>query len=209
MAGVRRVSNKATPVRSAKRLLGQELGSLFLRSRASFYKAKNLATLKKIAKLKTGPLYKALRSKILKKRAILFPKSDLLVPFENPLYPLLGFWEKFGLNLSERESSFFSSAKAPSFSTLVKTVSVLEKASLVIYGTAKASTKKNQALVEGPLALLKGGGDKNDLATPSSGGSGLVLSYIVEDGFVELWPNIDLRPLTLTLIVFSPTACLT
>jgi hypothetical protein len=91
MAGVRRVGNKITPVKSAKRHLGQELQSLFLKTRASFYKTKNLAVLKRASKLRTGVFYKALRFKVLNKKTTLSPKSDLSIPFENPMRPLLGF----------------------------------------------------------------------------------------------------------------------
>lgn len=91
MAGVRKISNKITPAKSAKRQLGQELQGLFLKTRASFYKAKSLAALKRVAKLRAGVFYKALRFKVLKKRPTLCPKSDLSIPFENPLRPLLRF----------------------------------------------------------------------------------------------------------------------
>ncbi len=91
MAGVRRVGNKITPVKFAKKHLGQELRSLFLKTRASFYKTKNLAVLKRASKLRTGVFYKALRFKVLNKKPNLSPKSDLSIPFENPLRPLLRF----------------------------------------------------------------------------------------------------------------------
>lgn len=182
--------------------MGQELQGLFLKSRSSFYRAKNLTTLKKVSDLKNSALYKALRSGVLKKKPTLFPKSSLLVPFDNSLTPLLGVWKKLGLGLSEREASFFASTGGPSFLTLMKTVSILEKTSIVVYGTTRASTKKNQALVEGPLALLKG--NSNQGTSPSEGGD-LILNYIVEDGFMELWPSVDLRPMVLTLVVFNPS----
>lgn len=91
MAGVRRVSNKATPAKSAKKHLRQELRSLFLKSRSSFYRTKNLAAITKIVRAKKSLFYKALRSRALKTQATFFPKSNILVPFESSLSPLFGF----------------------------------------------------------------------------------------------------------------------
>lgn len=77
-----------------------------------------------------------------------------------------------------------------------------------MYATTKGSAKEGRALVEGPLALPKGGDKKGDLNTASCEGENLVLNFMIEDGFMELWPSVDLRPLVLTFVVFNPTLCL-
>jgi hypothetical protein len=207
MAGVRRIKIKVSPATIAKRASKRGLRDLFLRAKFLFRKRRGLSFIKRLARLRGGIFYKFLRLKTLKRRPVFFPKSALVLPFSSPLRPLSPSWAALGFNLSEHERLFFSSAKTPSLTTLVRSISIIEKTTLLIYGATGIPTREGGAFVRGSLGtLVEEPTDQVGAEAAQVDGKGLVLSLLAEDGFVEPWPTINLVPLILTLVVFNPTA---
>lgn len=207
MAGVRRVKTKASPATRLGKASKKGVRDLFFRAKALFRRRKGLNFIKRLLRLRSRVFYKSLRLRTFKKRPTFFPKSTSVLPFSNPLRPLLPGWAALGFNLSEHEKLFFSSAKTPSLTTLVRSVSIMEKAALLIYGSVEAPSKKRRALVRGSLGtLIKGASGKAGQGPAQVDGRGLVLNFLSEDGFIEPWLTINLAPLTLTLAVLSTTA---
>lgn len=191
----------------ARRASKRGVRDLFFRAKALFRRRKGLNFIMRLLRLRSRIFYKSLRLGTFKKKPTLFPKSTTVLPFGNPLRPLLPGWAALGFNLSEHEKLFFSSAKTPSLTTLVRSVSIMEKAALLVYGSVEAPSKKRKALVRGSLGTpTKGAGGKAGQGPAQVDGKGLVLNFISEDGFIEPWLTINLAPLTLTLAVLSSTA---
>lgn len=156
--------------------------------------------------MKSRLLFKLVRFKALRgpKKASFGSKSKIRVPLTNSLTPLTGAWSKFFFSFSRREGSALASLKTPSLAYLVRTVSLLERVSLLVNATTTFPSVGRGAFLGESLSFLhesKGGSGKS--SKPVDGGS-FILGYTVEGGYLDLWPRVDLKPFVMAQTSLSP-----
>lgn len=150
-------------------------------------------------------LYRLLRLGALKKKKVFCPQSLASLPFNSTARNLRSKLSRFGFNLSQREVSVFASLKGGSLTNTVKVVTLLEKTSLVVYGTTCIAPNEGEPTIEGPLAFQHDNGSPGDESEPLPiDMATLVLNYSIEDGFLDPWPRVRLGPLLLTQVSLTP-----
>lgn len=87
---------------------------------------------------------------------------------------------------------------------LVKTLSLLERVSLLVNATACFPPRGGKAFIGESLFFLRENKEGGNKGPESVDGGSFILNYTVGGGHLELWPKIDLRPFVLTQASLNP-----
>lgn len=197
MAGVRRTRTKGSKFKSFRLLrIEGKIFKLFSKKKRHILKVfkskgegsrlRKIRAVKVFLNFRCKAFYKSLRLRGLRGIRKTNPHSTMETPNFSSLVPLRSIWSAFFFNLSDKEAFSLESTKAPSLSLALKTISIIEKSSLIICGTTVQPHKGQEPYLGGSLFLINRGVEENQEGSEPIDCSSLILSYIVEDGFVEL-----------------------